>query len=79
MRAYYESAHNWSPNAGKKVEAPTGFMMLGKDIASGPREWEERTYNVVHWANLDKGGHFGEWEEPESLATDIKQFLSYHA
>lgn len=74
MRVYYESAHTPSPNAGKKVEVPTAFMMLSNDIAVGPRSWEERTYNVVRWNQHTSGGHFGEWEKPEVIARDIITF-----
>jgi pimeloyl-ACP methyl ester carboxylesterase len=71
MRLYYESAHNWSPNGNKKVEVPTAFMMLEKDIAVAPKEWEARTYNIVRWNVNKTGGHFGEWEEPQVIAKDI--------
>jgi pimeloyl-ACP methyl ester carboxylesterase len=74
MRVYYESAHVYSPNGYKKVEAPTAFMMLQKDIAVAPREWEARTYNIVRWNIHQSGGHFGEWEEPAVIANDIRAF-----
>jgi hypothetical protein len=71
---YYESAHNWSPNGNKKVEVPTAFMMLQKDIAVAPKEWEARTYNITRWNTNEDGGHFGEWEEPTVIASDIIAF-----
>jgi pimeloyl-ACP methyl ester carboxylesterase len=74
MRVYYESAHNWSPNGNKKAEVPTAFMMLQKDIAVAPREWEARTYNIVRWNVNQTGGHFSEWEEPSVIAIDIIAF-----
>lgn len=74
MRVYYESAHVYSPNGYKKVEVPTAFVMLQKDIAVGPREWEARTYNIVRWNVNQSGGHFGEWEEPAVIANDIIAF-----
>lgn len=76
MRVYYESAHNWSPNGNKRVDVPTAFMMLEKDIAVGPKEWEARTYNIVRWNVNASGGHFGEWEEPVVIANDIIAFKS---
>lgn len=76
MRSYYESAHVWSPNAGKRVDVKTGFAMLPKDIAVAPREWEARSYHIVHWNMLPRGGHFGEWEEPEAIANDMKTFFA---
>lgn len=76
MRAYYESAHVWSPNGMNKVSVPTAFMMLGKDIAVGPREWEARAYSIVRWNVHPTGGHFGEWEEPVVIARDLQEFYT---
>lgn len=75
MRVYYESAHNWSPNGNKRVEVPTAMLMLAKDIAVAPREWENRFYNIVRWTESPKGGHFAEWEEPALTAQDMRAFF----
>lgn len=72
-RLYYESSH-WSPNVGKRAEVPTAIAMFPKDLVPGPREWVEREYNVQHWTQMPRGGHFGEWE-PELLAEDICAFF----
>ena len=74
MRSYYENAHVFSPNADKKVKVPVAFLMLEKDIAVAPREWEARTYNITRWNTHASGGHFGEWEEPHVVARDIISF-----
>lgn len=75
IRLYYESAHNWSANAGKRVEVPTGVAMFPKDMVPGPREWLEKGFNVQHWTDMPKGGHFGEMEEPKLLAKNIRDFF----
>lgn len=75
MRVYYESAHHPSPNAGKRVNTPTAFFMLGNDIAIAPKEWDDRFYNIVRWNKISSGGHFGEWEEPLAVANDIREFI----
>lgn len=75
MRLYAETARVPSPNAGKRVETPTAMAMLPKDLVHGPREWHEREYNVQRWTELPRGGHFGEWEEPELIAEDIRAFF----
>ena len=75
MRSYFESATVYSPNAGKQVQVPTAFLMLKKDIAAGPREWEARTYaHIIQWNEHENGGHFGEWEHPRLVAEDIRTF-----
>ena len=76
MRFYYESAHVYSPNAGKSVEVPTGMAMLPADIVHGPREWQEREYaDLRSFTELPRGGHFAEWEEPALIAEDVRGFF----
>lgn len=77
IRLYYESSHNPSPGFSKYVEVPTGMAVFPKDMIPEPREWAEREYNIVHWTEMPRGGHFGEWEEPEILADDL--FTFFHA
>ena len=55
--------------------APVGFAMFPKDIVNAPREWAERFYDVRHWSEMPSGGHFAAWEEPQSLAEDIRAFF----
>ena len=76
MRVYYESAHHFSPNMGKRVEIPTAMFMFTHDVALAPREWEERTYNVQRWTESPSGGHFAEWEEPAEVANDLRLFFN---
>ncbi len=74
-RLYYETMHNWPQVADKRVEVPTGMAMFPKDLFPGPREWAQRQYNVVRWTQMPRGGHFGEMEEPQLLAEDIRAFV----
>ena len=74
-RLYYETMHNWPQVAGKRVVVPTGMAMFPKDLFPGPREWAQRQYNVVRWTQMPRGGHFGEMEEPQLLAEDIRAFV----
>ncbi len=77
IRHYYEMLHAPSPNASARVEIPTAiFTMTGLGKATlPPREWDERSFNVHRWNQHPKGGHFGEWEEPEAVAEDIRAFF----
>lgn len=73
MRLYYETARD--PGSWGRVEVPTAVMMSPKDMFPTPREWVERSYNVVRWTDIDRGGHFLEWEEPELVAEDARAFF----
>jgi hypothetical protein len=65
---YYETAHSTTAGYGR-VEIPTGMAMSSADMFPAPREWVERQYNVIHWTDLPRGGHFLEWEVPTSSPT----------
>jgi pimeloyl-ACP methyl ester carboxylesterase len=74
IRLYYESAHDQAANWGR-VEVPTAMANFPKDMFPTPREWANRWANIVRWTDMHKGGHFGEWEEPQLLAEDIRAFF----
>ncbi|WP_337100567.1 epoxide hydrolase family protein [Paenibacillus sp. YIM B09110] len=71
MRLYAECAR--SNTFSVDVKIPTSMLMAGQDMFLMPREWAERTINVVRWNQLDNGGHFLEWEEPEIVASDLRE------
>jgi microsomal epoxide hydrolase len=70
LRWIAEAAKGW---AGAKV--PAGFAMFPKDLSHPPREWAERFFDVQRWSEMPRGGHFAALEEPELLATEIREFF----
>ena len=45
---------------------PFGFTTFPGEIWRTPRSWVEASYpNVIYFNEVDKGGHFAAWEEPE--------------
>lgn len=75
VRLYYETLHNPPPNAAARVEVPTGVLIPPKDLIPAPREFAERFYNLRHWAQLPRGGHFAAMEEPELFVEDLRAFF----
>lgn len=75
-RLYCETmrAGRWGPLQGR-VEVPTGGAIFPGEIFRAPRAWAERFYNVVHWTEFDRGGHFPALEEPERLVGDVRAFF----
>lgn len=74
FRPYWEFATGRT----KRVDAvpvPTAVAVFPYDLAQPPRSWAERTYNVVRYSTMSRGGHFAPHEEPELLAADIRDFL----
>jgi hypothetical protein len=59
-RMYWES---FRARYRDQVEVPTGVSVFPKEIFRPSRRWAERRYvNIVHWEELDRGGHFAAFE-----------------
>ena len=60
---------------GKRVEVPTGCAVFPAEMLNWPpRSYVERIYNVKHWTEMPRGGHFAAMEEPDLLLEDIRTF-----
>ena len=75
-RLYWEDAQAAARAAGQprpEVSLPVGFTTFPGEIWRAPRSWVEKTYpNVTYFNEVDRGGHFAAWEEPELFATEIR-------
>jgi pimeloyl-ACP methyl ester carboxylesterase len=76
LRLYRESS--MTPlllGPGERIRVPMGFANFPLEAPAPPRRWIERGYDVRHWTDMPRGGHFAAWEEPELLAQDIRAFF----
>jgi pimeloyl-ACP methyl ester carboxylesterase len=77
-RSYWESAQTQAAAAaaGKApppMNLPFGFTSFPGEIWQTPRSWVEIAYpNVVYYNEVDKGGHFAAWEEPQLFSEEIR-------
>jgi pimeloyl-ACP methyl ester carboxylesterase len=56
-----------------QVSVPVGFTTFPGEIWRSPRSWAEASYPTLSYFNeVDRGGHFAAWEEPELFATEIR-------
>src|SRR3954454_24062800 len=56
-----------------EVRIPVGFTTFPGEIWRTPRSWAEKSYPTLSYFNeVDKGGHFAAWEEPELFATEMR-------
>ena len=54
------------------VSLPVGFTP-SRARSSGPRSWVEKAYpTLVYYNEVDKGGHFAAWEEPELFSSELR-------
>jgi pimeloyl-ACP methyl ester carboxylesterase len=75
-RLYWESRHmNKSSKKVPFITVPTGVARYPKEILRWPRSWIETQYNVVHWAEMERGGHFAAMEQPELFVEDLRTFF----
>ncbi|MEI6418287.1 MAG: epoxide hydrolase family protein [Sphingomonadales bacterium] len=62
---------------GARVTVPTGVAHFPWDMLSfPPRAMVERGYNVTHWTDMPRGGHFASLEEPELFLADLRDFAA---
>jgi hypothetical protein len=49
-----------------------GVSIYPKEIFRASRRWAEKHMsNIIHWNELDKGGHFAAWEQPSLYVSEI--------
>ncbi|TDJ37509.1 MAG: epoxide hydrolase [Gammaproteobacteria bacterium] len=72
-RLYFENRrYGDDPAAPERVEVPTSVSMFPGELYLPPRVWVERQYNLVHWFEPARGGHFAAMEAPDELVADIR-------
>src|SRR6476661_8205452 len=76
-RSYWEAYGPDAPAAGHEPlpppSIPVGFTTFPGEIWRTPRSWVEASYpNVTYFNEVDRGGHFAAWEEPELFAAEMR-------
>src|SRR4051794_37930553 len=76
-RSYWEEGQENARAAGQAptpISIPVGFTTFPGEIWRTPRSWVERAYpNVaIYFNEVDKGGHFAAWEEPELFSEEMR-------
>ncbi|MGK9168968.1 epoxide hydrolase 1 [Inquilinus limosus] len=55
------------------ISLPAAVTIFPGEIYRAPRSWVERAYHkLIYFNEVDKGGHFAAWEEPELFATEVR-------
>jgi pimeloyl-ACP methyl ester carboxylesterase len=78
-RLYWEGARSAAAAAAAgqrppEVSLPVAFTVFPGEIFQAPRSWAERVYpNLVYFNEVDRGGHFAAWEEPDLFATELRE------
>jgi pimeloyl-ACP methyl ester carboxylesterase len=68
----------WENKAGffeaKNVSIPFAISVFPDELYQAPRSWAERAYpnNLIYFNELDRGGHFAAWEQPQLFADEMR-------
>jgi pimeloyl-ACP methyl ester carboxylesterase len=67
----------WENNANNfnavDIAIPAAVTVFPGEIYRAPRSWSERSYHkLIYWNEVDKGGHFAAWEQPELFAAELR-------
>jgi pimeloyl-ACP methyl ester carboxylesterase len=55
------------------VSTPVAVTVFPDEYVQAPRAWAERAYrNLIYFNEVDRGGHFAAWEEPELFSSEIR-------
>jgi pimeloyl-ACP methyl ester carboxylesterase len=77
-RSYWEDGQalaqaRASGQAPPEVSLPVGFTTFPGEIWRTPRSWAEKAYsNLTYFNEVDKGGHFAAWEEPQLFSEEVR-------
>ena len=69
-RLYWQSFNDLSAD---EITLPTGCSIYPKEIFQASRRWAERRFkHIIHWNELEKGGHFATFEVPETFVDEMR-------
>jgi pimeloyl-ACP methyl ester carboxylesterase len=70
-RLYWENKLSFV--APKNVAVPVAVSVFPDELYLVSRNWAEQAYpKLIHYNQVEKGGHFAAWEQPEILVNEIR-------
>ena len=71
-RLYWENKADFFD--AKNITIPFAISVFPGELYEAPRSWAERAYphNLIYYNQLDRGGHFAAWEEPELFSSEMR-------
>jgi len=73
-RLYWESYRNIDLSV---VSAPTGCSIFPKEVIRLSRRWAEKRFtDLRYWNELDRGGHFAAFEQPDLFVGELRSFFA---
>jgi pimeloyl-ACP methyl ester carboxylesterase len=72
-RLYWENKADFFD--AKNITIPFAISVFPDELYAAPRSWAERAYpnNLIHFKELDRGGHFAAWEQPQLFCEEMRE------
>ncbi|HEU4507684.1 MAG TPA: epoxide hydrolase [Pyrinomonadaceae bacterium] len=76
-RLYWESSGRSillaAPQRTDEISLPVAITVFPEEVYRAPETWARRAYrNLIYFNEVDKGGHFAAWEQPELFASELR-------
>src|SRR5262249_26710108 len=77
-RLYWENGARGSviaavPQKTSEIKLPVAITVFPEDVYRAPETWARRAYpNLTYFHEVDKGGHFAAWEQPDLFAAELR-------
>jgi len=56
-----------------EISLPVAISVFPDDVYRAPETWARRAYrNLIYFHEVDKGGHFAAWEQPELFSEELR-------
>jgi pimeloyl-ACP methyl ester carboxylesterase len=56
-----------------EISVPVAVTVFPEEVYRAPETWARRAFrNLIYFHEVDKGGHFAAWEQPELFATELR-------
>jgi pimeloyl-ACP methyl ester carboxylesterase len=56
-----------------EISLPVAITVFPDDVYRAPESWARRAYrNLIYFHEVDKGGHFAAWEQPELFSAELR-------
>ena len=73
-RLYWESFNHTNLNP---VDMPVGCSIFPGEIFRSSRRWAEKRFsNLIHWNEMERGGHFAALEQPTAFVEEVRNCFS---
>ena len=76
-RLYWENSGRGVTSAAAQktaeISLPVAITVFPNEVYRVPETWARRAYrNLIYFHEVDKGGHFAAWEQPELFSTELR-------